>query len=760
MNSFSARGITRSRVPFIALLALTATIGLAGCEGDSVRSGGPSGPPDSGGGTGPTGPTGPADVPIVLGGDVKNVGTGAGLSAQQIEDIGRFVATLDSTAVASGKVVIEFTVTTPQGGKVLGLAPTTLRLGIAKLVPAVDALPSRWQSYINRSVNGAVTSPALAAAIQANTETGVAAGWAELGAGKYRYTSAVDLTKVTAPIAVAYEPALTHRASIAIDLSAGASQRALAPDNPFKDFVPAGGTVTTEKRIATTATCAGCHVQFAEHGGPRRTVEYCVVCHNPGSIDPDSGESVDLAYMAHSIHRGADRDTPFVVVGFNSTVYDFSDVAYPQPTSFCETCHTQSAATPQGDDWKTNVGVPACGGCHVAGVNKTGPDPATGRYRYSFTHPTGTLPPDFLTFEDGQCTGCHKPGGSGGGALEVHQRDPDRKQIENGRLFTYKVLKVENAEAGKQPKVTFQILGADGKPIDVKALTTGRLRLDFAWTGKDLHNVADIASGALAAPRGEAIVVDFSSDKSPIVDNKDGTFSYTLSQPLPSGFSNASLGTGLMVVLEGRRELPDGSRAYVPSAYAFAGGPARAELVSRAKCETCHVQVSAHGGSRAGNPLMCVACHQSSAGGTWGSDAIGALALGAFIHKVHKGVEDTYPQSLARCTGCHADEKVYLARESALPLTVDAGTTLEDGPAALSITDDLADAATSGTCKGCHDSSAALDHMRGQGGYFGLPKTLTPSSAVEGCAFCHGPGRTFDVAAAHCSTLPYGQCTD
>ncbi|HET9695093.1 MAG TPA: hypothetical protein VFP48_11985, partial [Steroidobacteraceae bacterium] len=118
-----------------------------------------------------------------------------------------------------------------------------------------------------------------------------------------------------------------------------------------------------------------------------------------------------------------------------------------------------------------------------------------------------------------------------------------------------------------------------------------------------------------------------------------------------------------------------------------------------------------------------------------------------------------YPQRLARCEGCHLEGTFNAARVNALPLTVDAGTTEETGPAALSWTDDLADSATAGTCKGCHDSSEAIAHMQQQGGWFAQPKTLTPSSSSEGCAVCHGAGQTFDTKAEHCSQLPFGQCT-
>ena len=759
MKFSSARSHARSRLPLIAMLAFTASMGIAGCEND----GGPNSPAGPGGGdtgqTGPTGPTGPADVPISLGGDVRNVGTGSTLTAQQIADIGTLVASIDSAAITGNKPVIEITVKTAKGGAVLGLAGTTLRVGVAKLVPAANGFPSRWQSYINRSGTPSIPTPVLTSAVQANTESGVAAGWQELGAGKYRYSSAVDLSTVTTPIAVTYEPTLTHRISVALDLSGSA--RALAPDNPFKDFVPNGGTVSS-KLIAATENCETCHVRFGQHGGPRRNTEYCAVCHNPATTDPDSGESVDLAYLAHSIHRGENRSKPYVVYGFNGTRFDAGEITYPQPIAFCETCHVKSAAMPQGDDWKTNPGAAACGGCHDAGLNKTGPSVTTGLYTYTYTHSSTILPPGF-TPDDGTCRGCHRDDGVAGGILEAHKKEPARMAIENGSLFTYKVLSVENAVAGQAPKVTFQILGTDGTPVDVKALTTGRLRLDFAWSTADIHNVADVAGDLYAANRGEATVIDLIANKASIVDNGNGTFSYTLAQVLPAGFDDATLGKGLMVVLEGRREMPDGSVAYPNSAYAFGGGAAREKIVDQAKCENCHKRLALHGGSRAGDPIICTVCHNSSVGGTFGTDTFGPLALGAFIHGLHSSNlvpfgTITYPQGLARCEGCHVAGKFNVARTTALPITVDAGTTLTSGAATLAWKDDRADSATAGTCKGCHTSAAAATHMQSQGGSFGVAKALVPSSAAEGCAFCHGPDRTFDTEKLHCSTLPYGQC--
>lgn len=761
MTFANTRGSSRSRVPLIAALALAASIGLAGCIDRADDPAPPTG--GGGGGTGPTGPTGPADIPILNGGPVRNTGTGAGLTAQQIADIGKLMTTLDSAAITGNKAVVEFTVKTARGGAVTGLAPTTLRLMVSKLVPAADGVPSRWQSYVNRAATPSIQTPVLTSAIQANTESGVAAGWQELGSGRYRYTGATDLSKVTSPIAVPYEPTLTHRISIAIDLAGNA--RPLAPENPWRDFVPSGGTASS-KLVASGANCEGCHVEFAEHGGPRRTFEYCVTCHNPASVDPDSGESVDMAYMVHSIHRGENRSKPWVVYGFNGTQYTSAHVTYPQPASFCENCHEKTAATPQGDDWQAFPTVASCGGCHDEGIVKTGPDPATGRYTYTYRHLTTQLPPDFRP-ADGSCQGCHRAGGVAGDVLATHKADLERKRIENGDRFQYRILSVDNAAVGQSPRVTFQIIGPDGNPVNVKALTTGRLRLDFSWaSARDTHNVADIAGDAYAANRGQAIVVDFSSDKTAIVDNGNGTFSYTLATALPPGFADAQLGTGLMVVLEGRRVL-DGVDAYPDSAVAFSGGATRAKLVEQAKCDVCHQKVYAHGGSRAGDPLVCLGCHNSSVGGRWLSgtteEDFGPLALGAFIHSLHASkvpalADVSYPQSLGRCTACHTDEKVYAARAGALPITVDAGTNLSSGADTLRWRDDRADSATAGTCRSCHDSSSAVAHMQQQGGAFSVPKTLVPSN--ESCAFCHGPGNLHDTAAAHCGALPFGQCQD
>jgi OmcA/MtrC family decaheme c-type cytochrome len=737
------------------MLALAATIGLAGCDGNSTHevAAGPSGPTGPVGPTGPTGPAVPPPVSIENGGPVT-IGDGTTLTAEQIEQIGGLVATIDSVTLSAAPApVVEFTVKTSHGGAVLGLAPTVTRFMVSKLVPdPLGRAPSLWQSYVNRSVTPAAGSPAvLASAIQANTETAAAARWVEVGNGKYRYTYAVDLDNVTAPIAVAYEPALTHRVGLEIRMSGAAEE--LAPDNPVKDFVPNGGAGSGHKLVAATANCAECHVRFDLHGGPRRTNEYCVTCHNPGTIDPETGEDLGMAYMAHSIHLGEARAKPFKVWGFTGEI-DFSEVTYPQSTLFCENCHTKSAAAPDGDDWLSKPSAAACGGCHVAGLRKSGPDPATGRYTNRFQHSTF----DFAA-TDADCIGCHVAGGAAGAVLATHQKpvfDSGNRNIrfsvERGRDFSYEILSVTDAAAGKAPTVRFRVRDK-GVPVDVKSLTSanGALTLGLAWTTKDFHNVADLGKGTLAGDRGRSLVYDLIANKAALVAVGDGSFTYTPATPLPAGVNG-----DVMATLYGRRQFADNSRAY-PQSAVFFPGTKRQELVSQAKCEKCHEFVEAHGGSRAGNPMMCNACHNSSGG--WAAEGIGPIAFGAFAHNLHAGKiavigEVTYPQSLSRCETCHVAGTYYAARTDALPISTDAGPDQDlvaSGIQNQNLFDDTWDSATAGTCATCHDSGPAKAHMEQNGGAIGVVggKTLTPSSTAEACVICHGPGRAQDTVQAH-----------
>ena len=752
MNIAGARGITRSRVPLMAMLALAATIGLAGCNGDAGKdTTGPTGPTGPVGPTGPTGPTVPPTVPIVDGGPVT-IGDGTTLTAEQIGQIGGLVATIDKVSLSSApSPVVEFTVKTSHGGPALGLSPGVVRFMVSKLVTTPgDRVPPRWQSYVNRSVTPSAGSPAvLPKAIQANTETAAAARWTELGDGKYRYTYAVDLDNVTTPIAVAYEPGLTHRVGFEIRMSGAAEE--LAPDNPVKDFVPDGGAGSGHKLVAATKNCADCHVRFDLHGGPRRTVDYCVTCHNPGSVDPDTGEDVNLAYLAHSIHMGEDRAKPYQIWGFGGLV-DFSEVTYPQSVLYCETCHTKTTDSPDGDAWKLSGSAAACGGCHIDGLLKTGPDAATGRYTYQYQHSSFNF-----AANDGDCVDCHKAGGVGGEVIAVHDQGP-RQQKELGQQFVFQVLSVTNVGKGKVPSITFKITRPDSTPYDIATdpafqIAGASLNLYFAWDARDVSN-ADAATGKTpAGDRAAAYRMRITDIKAYAVKNADGSYTTDLkTAAAPTGIVLTVDAPSAMVVMDGHpMVMVDGAavQARAHNAVGYFGTP-RARVVSEAKCNNCHEQLQLHGGNRNGDPQGCLVCHNPGSG--WSDDAniAGPIALGAMVHNIHAGKMPlffgiTYPQSLANCESCHLPGTYNTARAEALAISTGAGADK------TIYTDDTWSSATAGTCGTCHDSGPAKAHMTQNGGAFDVAggKTLTPSSATEACAVCHGPGRPQDTAKAH-----------
>ena len=68
-------------------------------------------------------------------------------------------------------------------------------------------------------------------------------------------------------------------------------------------------------------------------------------------------------------------------------------------------------------------------------------------------------------------------------------------------------------------------------------------------------------------------------------------------------------------------------------------------------------------------------------------------------------------------------------------ITEAAGTTLVNSPIA-------------GSCFGCHDSQAALGHMRTNGASIYAPRA-TALQTTEQCLICHGPGKLAPIKDIH-----------
>jgi OmcA/MtrC family decaheme c-type cytochrome len=794
MNSGTVRGVARSRVSLLALMAVTA-IGIAGCSGGSGKNGapGPTGPTGPSGGPGPTGPATP---PSILAGGPVEIGNGSALTAEQIKAIGVLVAEITSASIPVGTPVpvIEFTLKTSHGGAATGLAPSALSVTVAKLEPplaSATTYPQKWQSYVNRTQTAAAGPMPLPSATQANSESGAAGTLVELSPGTYRYTYKVNLSTVTTPIVVPFEPSLTHRLGFEVRLSGSAEP--LGPDNPVKDLVPDGGAGNGDKLIASTVSCDTCHERLDLHGGPRHTVEYCVTCHNPGSVDPDSGNSVDLAYLAHSIHAGELRGpasparsatsnatpVPYVVYGFTGA-NDFGDVTFPQDLLFCTKCHTTSAATPDGDAWMVNSSASACGGCHIAGLNTTAYNATTG-YTYTYSHSTFVF-----TANDGDCGQCHKEGGAAGSTADNHlnwvsaSNSPGAPLAKTlGADFKFQVLAVTNLGLGNVPNIKFKVAHSDGTPYNIvtdPAFTTSgaSLNINVAWdAATDITNAtADGTEPGLrsnSTPRrsGYAVQMNIQQVRAAAATAQPGGPAADGSYTIPFFTAMPVATTSVMVQMDGHpKALPPGKSNWATeSVNAAAGmaimytGTAKARgFVTQAKCENCHNQLSLHGANRNGNPEACTVCHNSSGGYGPSDEAnaanLGPIAMGAFVHGIHAGAnptigEVTYPQRLANCEACHVAGTYYTARPTAVAIST--ASTSSAGSNLFNATDDTWTTATSGTCGACHSDSTAQAHMTQNGGQFDVQggKTQVPSSTTEACSVCHGPGRVVDTVQVH-----------
>ena len=143
---------------------------------------------------------------------------------------------------------------------------------------------------------------------------------------------------------------------------------AFAPADPLNAILrdSRGQPADPRRQIVDIAKCRTCHdgkphgdtviPRLSLHGNNRtENLGLCVACHNPNQTDVPyryltagtaadpriAGPEVpiDFKVMVHAIHAGGFRTNPYVVVGFNSSVNDFSTVRFPRELRDCTNCH-------------------------------------------------------------------------------------------------------------------------------------------------------------------------------------------------------------------------------------------------------------------------------------------------------------------------------------------------------------------------------------------------------------------------------------
>ncbi|MBK6852511.1 MAG: OmcA/MtrC family decaheme c-type cytochrome [Burkholderiales bacterium] len=311
-----------------------------------------------------------------------------------------------------------------------------VRVAIAKLVPGTDGNPDQWVNYVYATRAAAVASAtrkdsaAVAATLGASAAfpagTKVAATDTRMSAtdnrlafnpdGYYTYTFATDITDPTKTNGVIYEPGLTHRIALQLTYKNAAGETIRV--DPYYDFTidAAGKSVpvnaSQSRKMTDVASCNSCHEKLALHGGGRVDTQYCVMCHNNLTIDPNSGNNLNLSTMTHKIHSA--KLLKSKVGGENVTIgtADFTEVGFPQDLRNCTKCHSAAnPATPQGDNWKTKPTKEACLTCHA---NNAGSAWDTSHLVYAKSAEVngGTAKPNAVAKDltNAQCATCHAVG--------------------------------------------------------------------------------------------------------------------------------------------------------------------------------------------------------------------------------------------------------------------------------------------------------------------------------------------------------------
>ncbi|MBK6685466.1 MAG: OmcA/MtrC family decaheme c-type cytochrome [Deltaproteobacteria bacterium] len=569
----------------------------------------------------------------------------------------------------------------------------------------------------------------------------------ELAEGTYRYTFAAN----TASADRTKTHAIGAYATRTID-----GERAV--DNASFSFVPAGGTPLT-RNVVSTSACNGCHSDISAHGGSRKEIELCVLCHSPQTVDPDTGNTVDMKVMIHRIHRGASlpsvqSGTPYQIIGNRGSVHDYSTVHFPQEIRNCQICHQGSEATL----YASRPTRSACLSCHD-NVSFTEPVPAN-----QVLHGGGTQP------NDAPCTVCHPSTGSLAGVIESHNAplfDPARPRLEAT------ITSVTNSAPGQQPIVNFR-LTRDGQPIDLTATPLNSLRMTFAGP------TTDYARYWQATVQGSGATGTLTP-----VNAANGEFSY---QVAASAAIPADATGSYTVGLEGYVLVPPETFrfAFLDPTFAFAVTDAtaepRREIVSLAKCEQCHDELRAHGGGRT-NSQYCILCHNPNNPGDErasrvedASIYINTVDFKRMIHKIHAGEHLTqdyilggnpspnaanpvgnpvdfgevrYPGIQGNCSACHLPGTWNVVEASGRLPTVEQVRTCNEDPAAdadalctlanWEVTQTILLGPTNSACTSCHDSPAAAAHA----------ELNTATGGRESCAVCHGPGSVYDADLVH-----------
>jgi OmcA/MtrC family decaheme c-type cytochrome len=643
--------------------------------------------------------------------------------------------TANSVVIASdGTITVAYSLMDPNGLPLDSAGVTTPGTISANFVAAV--LPnssSDYNTYTTRAASGTV----LAATQQPGADSGGVI--TSLGSGNYQY---VFHTKAPS----GYDPTATHTIGIYGSRNLTVYNLGTNYASVTYNFVPNGSKLTHIKDEIKTASCNSCHDQLSAHGGSRRGLDMCVLCHNPQNFDPNTGLTLDAKVFFHKLHMGA--SLPSVIAGkpyapaINTFgIFDYSKVVFPADPGDprrCETCHAKTTA------YLTNPTRAACGSCHddvnfATGVN----------------HPGGPQ------FDDNECATCHIPQGEidfDASIIGAHIA-PTASSLLSGLAIN--ITKISNGTAGTAPVVSFTVLDGKGAAIPLSKLGS----ISFTMAGPTTDYGYTVFGNATTPGYVTESAAGATCDAS-------GSCQYTFTHIVPAK-STGTYAIGVEarrtdIVLAGttsQQSIQYGAPNKVVY-FAVDGStvtPRRA-VVALANCNACHVSLQLHGTLR-NNIEYCVMCHNPSntdastrAAATVAADKAApaqGINFNLLVHRIHDGINmqasnRTYivvgfggshndfsgtlfpglspsgaALDLAKCAFCHVNSS-----EQNLPLGLNQ---VIDPQGPINPVQAIASA-----CSGCHVDLPSASHF--------LANTTTLG---ESCTVCHSAGAAFAIDQVH-----------
>jgi OmcA/MtrC family decaheme c-type cytochrome len=207
---------------------------------------------------------------------------------------------------------------------------------------------------------------------------------------------------------------------------------------------------------------------------------------------------------------------------------------------------------------------------------------------------------------------------------------------------------------------------------------------------------------------------------------------------------------------------------------------ARRAIVDRDKCNSCHSDLQAHGGSRK-SPEYCVMCHtpnkvndQRVARLEVPTTTAESVNFKVMVHKIHRGDglaqgyvlggfpaptqaapggtpidfgKVAFPGNLRACWACHSGTTYRLPLSAGqLPTKTTQVLVCNDtspDPAKYCVNRSVQSESfmqpIGAACTGCHDKPSSVAHA----------KVMTASDGTESCETCHGSGAQWDVQVVH-----------